>query len=462
MDIVEELESAESVDDVLAGIAAARGQTPPTARELADWFPAAPSDAIRETTIRIATMAPHLAVSAQHRVIGGLSLVGLVQGGSDGLVACLPCYDGRSSVVVDLLGLSRDWIEIFRRHGAPQHPLAPLVDAWIRRPPAVPADTRPDPLVPVVHSVQEATERRAGRLLAFGGIVDARDPPPGQLPLLLAPEGPHVPLLDLCDAYGVPTMTRGRGAPLELAIYIGACILTPYDFRAKPACIVTTVRELRAFLFGSAWRPGPTGNRPGDWRRVRDAALHASRLWIPIPHPAGGAPDLWKAVVVRKIPPAHYHSDHLDREVIFEVRLPPGASDGPPIDRDVLTRLRRESGPRFRAYIAAHSVAWIPGRTRIPHHGGGPPRIWCGDQTRYPVLTASDRRRFAFGVGDKRNRTRHDIDAPWSNLPGSVIITRKASTADGRRGWIIVPKRAADAIQRWRERTTDDLRNPRR
>ena len=38
----------------------------------------------------------------------------------------------------------------------------------------------------------------------------------GNCPYSLAPEGPRVPLLELVDRYGVPTMAQGRGAPLEL------------------------------------------------------------------------------------------------------------------------------------------------------------------------------------------------------------------------------------------------------
>ena len=64
-----------------------------------------------------------------------------------------------------------------------------------RQPPIVAAETRPDPLLAVVQSVKEPPERVAGRL-AFGGIVDDQ---PAQLPLLKAPEGPRVPMLELTD-----------------------------------------------------------------------------------------------------------------------------------------------------------------------------------------------------------------------------------------------------------------------
>ena len=311
-----------------------------------------------------------------------------------------------------------------------------------QEPPTVRPERRVDPILPVV-TVQEPPAREAGRL-AFGGISDPEDlSADAQLPLLPAPEGPRVPLLELVDSYGVPTMFRGRGAPLELAVYIGACILTPHQVRASRGRLVTTVRELRDFLFGPTWRPGPTGNRPGDWERIREAALNASRLWLPL---ANG--NLWRAVVVREIPPADYRSEYLDREVIFDVELPAGAAHGPVIDRLKLARLRLVSGPKFRAYIAAHSVAWRPGITRRRHPRNRGVHLWSANPAHYPVLTTQDRRRLAFGVGDTRNRTRADQDAAWENLPGVEILTHSATTPDGRRGWLIVPEEAAEAIRK--------------
>ena len=313
-------------------------------------------------------------------------------------------------------------------------------------PPEAAAETRPDPLLPVVQ-VSESPEREAGRL-TFGGILEAGErPPPGQLPLFPAPDGPRVPLLELVDAHGVPTMVQGRGAPLELATYVAACIMTPHDLRATRGRIVTTVRELAGFLFGPGkWKPGPKGDRPGHWERVREAALSAGRLWLPLDNG-----DLWRAVAVRRIPPADYEPGHLDRRIIFDIELPPGAAHGPEIDRADLSRLRRRSGPAFRAYIAAHSVAWRPGRTRVRHPRNPAFWLWSGDPGKYPVLTAADRRRLAFGDGDTRNRTRAEQDAPWEQLPGSVILTRKATTQDGRRGWLIVPEAAANAIRKRQE-----------
>ena len=75
--------------------------------------------------------------------------------------------------------------------------------------------------------------------------------------------------------------------------------------------------------------------------------------------------------------------------------------------------------------------------------------MWSADIDRYPVLTRADRRRLAFGEDDAGNRTRggpRGIDTAWEALPGCRILTRSASTPDGRRGWVIVPDAAATAI----------------
>ena len=121
-----------------------------------------------------------------------------------------------------------------------------LAAALDKLPPVVAAVARPDPLLPVVRVAGESRERARGRL-AYGGILDAGDPPPGQLTLFPSPgPGPRVAILEVSDAYGVPTMARGRGAPLELGVFVSAATMTPTDARRGRATVVTTVRETGA------------------------------------------------------------------------------------------------------------------------------------------------------------------------------------------------------------------------
>ena len=139
----------------------------------------------------------------------------------------------------------------------------------------------------------------------------------------------------------------------------------------------------------------------------------------------------------------------LDDVVVLEVRFPPGSAAGPPIDRREVARRGVESGPGFRAYIAANSVTWQPGKTRVVIPKSGDRRTWSKDPDAYPVLTRQDRNRLAFGANDNKHRTVAEIDGPWEDLPGIEIVDRKALDRDGRLGWRIVPT-VAEVVQQIR------------
>ena len=201
------------------------------------------------------------------------------------------------------------------------------------------SESRPDPILPAV-TVQERPEREAGRL-AFGGIVEERKSLPAQLPLLPAPEGPRVPILELSDWRGVPTMAKGRGAPLDLRLAVGACILTPHAARAARGLLAVTVRELRDFLFPNGWQRGR------DWPRIRDALFRARDYVLP------DGRGYWLPFALRREPGEDAALDDL---VLIDIELPPGSAHGPIIDRHELARLGVNSAPRFRAYIGLPRV----------------------------------------------------------------------------------------------------------
>ena len=116
----------------------------------------------------------------------------------------------------------------------------------------------------------------------------------------------------------------------------------------------------------------------------------------------------WFPVALRRIP----DSPQLDDMIVLDIAFPPGSHSGPPVALPDMDRLSVESAPRWRAYIAAQSVAWLPGKTLVPV-----PRtsrfVWTRNLAAYPVLTLPDRQRFAFGLGDRKHRTRAEIDAAF-------------------------------------------------
>ena len=84
----------------------------------------------------------------------------------------------------------------------------------------------------------------------------------------------------------------------------------------------------------------------------------------------------------------------------------------------------------------------------MPGVGG----LWIGDAGRYPVFSASDRRRIAFGPDDDpSNRKPGRVDTAWrksADAAGVVILDTEAVDRDGKRGWIVVPAEAAKAIRK--------------
>ena len=448
MNPFERLEAARTGADVLAALAAGidAEADAPTPEALADWWPVCPDPARAEADARLRSLA--LAGSADpERPVGFDGDPEAIR--FEGCRAWWPvqvAYVGRSGratavswrlVRIGPLDLSRLWLEVRNAdpEGCPPHPLAPIVRAWIERPPQTRAETRPDPIPPVVR-VREAPEREAGRL-AFGGLVSAEHAD-AQLPLLPAPDGPRVALLELVDVSGVRTMARGRGAPLPLRLAVAVALGVPLANRGGRVELVTTVRELRDFLLPNGWE------RARHWPAIRAALWRLNSFAVPTDDRGG----LWLPFRPWTIPGP---GAALDDRIRLEVRLPPGSASGPIIDRRELARLGVQSAPRFRAYIAAHSVAWIPGKTRIPHPRNRAFRLWAGDADKYPILTAEDRDRLAFGDGwanRRRKEGRRKADSHWERLPGSAILSRKASTMDGRRGWLIVPEEAASAIRK--------------
>ena len=75
--------------------------------------------------------------------------------------------------------------------------------------------------------------------------------------------------------------------------------------------------------------------------------------------------------------------------------------------------------------------------------------LWIGGASRYPVFSARDRRRIAFGP--ESTHRPGGIDDAWhksADAAGVVILDTEAVDRVGKRGWIVVPAAAAKAIRK--------------
>ena len=324
------------------------------------------------------------------------------------------------------------WLDL-PEEDRPRHPLAPIIAAWLDRPREVEPERRRDRrILPRIAVGDPPPERQGGML--FGGLHEGRRVEAPELPLWpeVAPTK-RVPILDLVDAAGLPVMARGKGIPLPLRLFVRALASVSPEHRKLVAVrIAPTLRELRDGLWPNGWRIGQ------HWPELREALIHARDYAI---HDGRGR---WFPVALRYMP----DDPTLDDVIVLDIAYPEGSHSGPPVALPEMDRLSVKSAPRWRAYIAAHSVAWQPGNTRVKHPRSGR-FAWTRDLAAYPVLTLDDRRRFAFGAGGNKHRTRAEIDAAFRNLPGLVVVSEAASNhRTGEVGWLVLPENAARAVSK--------------
>ena len=304
---------------------------------------------------------------------------------------------------------------------------------------------RRDPILPRITIDAPDLARERGELIVApegrAGLRTARMP--------LFPDAlhddVHVPLLDLADvATGERAVSTGRGAAHELRLLFEGVTGIGVAARAGYGELIAwTVGELLEAFYRGGGKVRRSGERPGDWELIRRACRWISGAAIPWRVPSGNVQP-WAIMTLRSLPgerPA------LSDPVVFDVRLPPGAGPGPAVDRPALREAGRISSPAFRIGVAVPSATWIPGRTRRPVPGVG--GLWIGDARRYPVFSARDRRRIAFGP--ESTHRPGGIDDAWhksADAAGVVILDTEAVDRDGKRGWIVVPAAAAKAIRK--------------
>ena len=335
--------------------------------------------------------------------------------------------------VLELPEIHRRWLDL--PDVRCRHPLAPIVAAWQERPVEVEPERRKDKrILPVVRITESRPERVRGML--FGGLHEGRYIEAPELPLFpeVAP-AKRVPLLDLVDAAGLPVMARGRGAPLQLRLFVRTLASVRLEHRGVPTVRLTlTLRELRDGLF-----PGGSYRSVKDWPKLRHALMTARDYAI---HDGGGR---WWPLALRSMP----DNPGLDHRIVLDVAFPPESHSGPVVNLRAMDSLSVDSAARWRAYIAAHSLAWQPGSTRVPAPRAGGRYLWTRDRSAYPVLTLEDRRRLAFGADDVKHRTRAEIDSAWRGLPGLVVVNEsEARDRTGEVGWLVLPEDAAGAVRR--------------
>ena len=179
-----------------------------------------------------------------------------------------------------------------------------------------------------------------------GGLAPVRDAVlPGFGPVASA-----VPswLLAIYDQAGGVSEARGRGAPWDLRLFVGALLSLPVELRnGSTQRMRLTTGDLARWL-----QPGGWDRHPTSFERMRRSLRELDRLRVPV-EVAGTSGGLLKVVSCRLLP---REFDRGRGPIIVEASIPGGAARGARVDWDRLTRYGAKSASIYRAYLSVVAV----------------------------------------------------------------------------------------------------------
>ncbi len=211
----------------------------------------------------------------------------------------------------------------------------------------------------------------------------------------------------------------GHSADLALRIFIeGVTAVMRRDWRRAVRQVVGITVPFREFLSWFYHRRHP---RPTEyWRHLVAAceALDSADARFPYSADGGGRR---RVVSLGDIPRTPFA---LSDNVTLRVNLPPGASDGPAINRERLRYWGRVSEVAYRALLGLAYHWYQPGLTRLPRSGGG--WIQSRDPERYEPFTDDGLIALCYPVSKMQRRSNLRRRA-WSTLralerAGDVVI----------------------------------------
>ena len=176
-----------------------------------------------------------------------------------------------------------------------------------------------------------------------GGVAPVRDAVlPG-----FGPVASSVPswLLAVFDQAGGISEARGRGAPWDLRLFVGALLSLPVELRnGSTQRMRLTTGELAQWLLPGGW-----DRRPAAFERLRRSLRALDALRVPV-DVAGTSGGLLKVVSCRLLP---REFDRGKGPIVVEVSIPGGAARGARVDWDRLTRYGAGVGSALQGVLVS-------------------------------------------------------------------------------------------------------------
>ena len=265
---------------------------------------------------------------------------------------CLVSVEGTNNAIFcrDLETVHRAWCDTPLDPHSP-HPLAPLVEAWQRRPRQVKTYRKQHSVVPLVlkatqlHPQDTPQDDRYDQL----PLVASLDPvgqwsyqsQQAKLPFLERSRPSQLVSalpVQLYNRAGGVLQTKGRGSPISLRLFFEALMSIPLQDRSEhtSAELVVTLRDLVTWIW------------PNGWERRRNLPMLAWALKDLGELRIEWERRLWNLVVARTLPT---WETKLTDPIVFHVFSLPSSDRGPLIDRFQLRHWGLQSASAYRAYL---------------------------------------------------------------------------------------------------------------
>ena len=338
--------SSEIITEIADHLIKSEGLLPdaprPTLADLETWYEAGqcPSTALADAGDRMAKLLRE--VSPWPCWEEPITLWQLSQDGSITWTS-IPIVSMDWALRTNITDLYDEWREI-PESKRPLFPLSPIVRAWLNRPQEVQPERRLRGILP--KDVANRTAPSPGfnapvQPPTQPGLVKISAPAMAHLPGFV-PDAPALPaLLRLYDR--VQGMEQGRkgAVPIPMRLFIEGCLSLRADYRdGSLRQMHFTIRQIAGEWL--AWNLGsyrPSGASTGA--ALKAALGQLNQLYVDMPNQGWYYPLLLEAV----------QGLNLDSRVSILSRLPSGSGVGPPIDRQMMRKLGKQSAPAYRAFL---------------------------------------------------------------------------------------------------------------
>ena len=259
------------------------------------------------------------------------------------------------------------WWGVHKRYGkrtTEKHPFLPLVRWWRTHPAPRRHTRRPSGNLPHLHKAKESI-RDLPDMGGFSPTPERQATLPG---MNLDELGQPSWLVELYKLMGGEFLREGRGAPLELRMYVGA--LCAFDIEDRDGYWHTrryTVDELIRALWPNGWT-----NRWRDWRKLPEAIARLNRSSATLLKADGMAMDIFRITGQPTLDSAWKSGVDPERKFVeFTMRIPPSSARGDRVDMDRLAQLGVRSAPLYCGLLSAYAHVGRTARrglhTRLVH-----------------------------------------------------------------------------------------------